>query len=191
MTFNLVEPEPRRKILYFLVFLFLLGACQKNVQSPSLTLPEAVPSLEFVREVVPAPNSVISLGYFESQQQKICVDFSGRPLLEFGDVGLETEDFLARSLLLVDGKEWRGTEAEMVADLLMTGSTYYKYDSSIGSLLADPETGKYFGGVNGVGPFFTCWLPVHLDMGMHSIEFQSTKTSGEKLTYNWNFRIVK
>jgi hypothetical protein len=177
---------------YFLVIplILLASACNKSQgQSAPFQLPGSLyPHL--VNDTFPRLGSNISLDEYARRLNSICVDFNGLPLLEYGDEGFRSEDYAARSSLIIDGAEWE-KEPAVVYDLLVTGAPPYDYDVDAFTLRPDLQTGDYFGASSGVGPFWMCWSELYLERGNHLLEFRIQRTSGNELGYRWSFSITE
>lgn len=150
-----------------------------------------LPRPRLVDGTFPEYGSNISLAEYAKRMNRICVGFSGQPVLEYSNEGLRGEDYMERSSLIIDGVEWKQTKPSVLADLLMAGAAPYDYDPDTATFKFDPKTGEYFGPSNAIGPFLTCWPDVHLERGDHLLEFWIQSTSGKELGYRWNFSITK
>jgi hypothetical protein len=178
---------------YSLVFILsilcsMVIACQPIVDE---MLPTPMPTKAFLPNVSPDPGERISYDAYKAKLEAdesgfretgpICVFFVALEVLEYGDDGFRKEDYLSRSVLVINGEVWPNSkEPDFSWDFL-------------GQLLVmeNPETGEssQIKG-NDTGPYYFCW-DVELDPGMHTIEFKTKKTSGEELAYRWSFLITE
>jgi hypothetical protein len=166
---------------FTLSLLIILSSCQ---QKPQEILPTPMPTPAFLLGVIPEPGERISYEEYKARFEPgelglrevgpICVRYDASKLLEYDDEGLRKEDYLARSLLLINGEVWPNSQKP---DL---------YRDALG--LAVSRDGNLAKG-NAVGPFYFCW-DVELGPGMHTVEFITRKTSGEELSYTWSFLIT-
>jgi hypothetical protein len=164
----------------------IIGCQNKGIEH----LPTPIATPVFLDDIQPAPSSVVPLDDYISRRESICVQLNALPLLRYRDEGIESEDYLERSTLIVDGNVWTQTEAKLIIDLLGL-SKAHNMDPETGALIPDPETGLLIGTeYNAVGPFVICWNHVKLKEGLHSVEYQVHKTSGEQLSYSWVFYLV-
>jgi hypothetical protein len=176
-------------LMTLLSVLFMsLTACQE-IKSTS-QLPTPMPTAAFLPWAYPKPSSVIKLADFrtgypspnpnsQSLQNAVCIELNGNELIEGRDNGLELVDYLERSMLIVDDRRWSETEPKPIIDLL----------GSVQEVKRQPETGEVtLLRSNATGPYTICWQ-IELNKGIHNIEFQTLKTSGDELSYSWSFLI--
>lgn len=170
------------------LLIVLLTACQPETQN---LLPTPLPTKAFLPSVDPEPGERISYEDYQAKLEgeefqarefgPVCVTYVAEEVLEYGDDGFRMEDFLSRSVLIVDNEVWPNSSEP---------DTYRDY---LNEKLFEvhPITGEYqqIAG-NAIGPFVFCW-DVELEPGIHSVEFKTRKTSGEELSYSWSFVITK
>jgi hypothetical protein len=165
---------------FTILFLIALTSCQSTVNEIP---PTPMPTQAFLPDVIPEPGEEISYRAYKAsfevddelgiyQDGPICVTYDAYYIIEIGDEGLTWEDYLSRSLLLVNGEVWPNS-----------GKPDHARDA-LGSV------GINGGKANAVGPFNFCWN-IELEPGMHTIEFKTKKTSGEELAYRWSFLITE
>lgn len=176
----------RRFSTYFLIILgLIIGACQSEADE---LLPTPMPTEAFLPGVIPEPSERISHEEYKAKLEvgvgelgPICVNYYALEVLEYGDDNLSREDYLARSVLIINGEVWPGSKEPYI---------WWDY---LGEALSteNPETGRSepIKG-NATGPFTFCW-DVELEPGMHTVEFKTRKTSGEELSYRWSFLITE
>jgi hypothetical protein len=160
--------------------LITITSCQQNAYN---MLPTLMPIQAFLPSVSPMPNERISYEEYKAKLEPnelgikefgpICVKYDALQALEAGDDGFQMEDFLSRSLLLVNGEVWPNSQTP---DFYLDYLGFVKFNSSAKG--------------NAVGPYHFCW-DIELEPGMHTIEFKTKKTSGEELAYRWSFFITE
>lgn len=178
--------KPISKFWQFLMILCLLSACQV-AESEIKTIPSPQPTLAFVPYVHPEPSSTISLQDYISgldsnileTTNPICIELDANEVIEDGDSELGWKDYLERSKLFVDGQSYLN---------IAIPDSYFGNLSEVVYTYYNSDTGKMVEASYAPGPFTFCW-EVILDKGLHTVEFQTRKTSGKVLTYNWSFYI--
>jgi hypothetical protein len=169
-----------------LCFLILLTSCQSVANE---RLPTPMPTPAFLLGVIPEPSERISYEAYKARFKPgelglrevgpICVRYDASKLLEYDDEGLRAEDYLARSLLLINGEVWPNSQKPDF------------YTDALGLAVSRGSTGgSNWAKGNAVGPFHFCW-DVELEPGMHTIEFKTRTTSGKELSYTWSFVITE
>lgn len=109
----------------------------------------------------------------------VCVQLAAEEVVEEGDDGLELEDYLERSQLVVDGDPIVH-DATPHIDLLGVLQVEKKDEVSGERTIIRS---------NAIGPFTVCWQ-VPLAAGLHTAEFQTNASSGKQFTYQWEFHIT-
>jgi hypothetical protein len=170
---------PRYLVLCFLI---LLTSCQLVVNE---RLPTPMPTQAFLPRVIPEHGERISYDEYvatsdlpdwavglhgERGHSAICVYYNALYIIEDGDEGLRAEDYISRSLLLVNGEIWPDSQKPAIRS----------YMGLMGSL----ETG------NAYGPYDFCWK-IELEPGLHTVEFKTRTTSGKEFSYTWSFVITE
>ena len=177
---NLVSKS--KSSLYFLIFYcFFFSSCLSN--NGQTNLPTQTPLPSYLTWVYPPPSSIIQMGDFtdgvENVSNAVCIELRASELLENGDNNFELTDYLERSSLFIDNEELTNfRQPVFVEDLLETQTRFDRDD--FGNLVRTES--------NGVGPYTLCW-PKTLSSGVHTIQFVTTTTSGQKFRYQWSFFI--
>ncbi len=185
-----------QKILWKITFLLcvLLTTCQENEvpdSRPQNTIPliyPTLPKVAFVGQgsVHPEPGSNYNLTEFDGMISPkgdgsggICVELNGWSVIEPDDQGLVMRDYLDRSILIVNDQVWQGDAVDFAYDSFMR-QVNRKYDPDSEAWIALEE--------NSIGPFHFCW-GMELDIGTHTAEYKIRQTSGNELSYSWQFTI--
>lgn len=195
--------EDKKHLLYFIVLftvsIMLFAACQDSrslEQTPDI--PITLTPGPLILWAHPQPDSAIELqdyraGYYlgaedietgevdilSSVSDAVCIKLDASALVEDNDDGLELEDYLARSELIIDGSLWTDSEPVLLSNELNSAGRYV-LDVETLEVLVDNK--------NAAGPFTIYW-EIKLNQGFHQIEFQSRRTSGRLFSYEWSFRI--
>ncbi len=114
-----------------------------------------------------------------STPHAVCVQLAAEEILEGEEDGLELEDYLERSQLVVDGSPVTH-DATPHMDLLGVLQVEKEDEVSGESRIIHS---------NAVGPFTVCWQ-VPLAAGLHTAEFRTNASSGKQFTYQWEFHIT-
>lgn len=155
------------------------GSSGTDSKTTSTQLPEYLPF------VIPESGSRYSLCEYRelapslrwnATEPGVCVSISPIWLLEPGDFPT-TQEWLAQMYLQID-------------DQVITEPHSLLETDSFGFELYDPETGKVVGREPDGTPFRVCYS-VPLGPGLHTATLVVTKTSGEKVSYSWDFLIVE
>lgn len=186
MLFHRIRCFVKRYKGWWFLLLYLLPACQVT-EPTTIQIPTPLPRLAFVPFVHPEPSSTISSqAYFSGVDSNIlettnaiCLELDAHELIEDGDIGLGWTNYLERSELIVDGKS---------SSNVIVPDSYFGSLSEVIYTFYDPDMEELVEGSYAPGPFTFCW-EIILDKGLHTIEFQTRKTSGKILSYSWSFYI--
>lgn len=109
----------RHRTFFFLIILSsIVTACQLESR---MLLPTPLPTKAFLPNVYPEPSGRIAYEDYKANLDgenlqvrdfgPICVTYVAEEVLEYGDDRLNMEDYLSRSVLIVDYEVWpKGTE---------------------------------------------------------------------------------
>jgi hypothetical protein len=107
----------------------------------------------------------------------ICAVISPIPLMEPGD-------------FFDSGARWIRDHVQLtVDDKTLTNTPIMFLTDSLGSEGIDPQTNQTIWKEPNGAPFAICYT-VRLDVGVHTAKILIDKTSGERATYTWQFRIT-
>lgn len=191
-------------LISFMVVLLFLMACQKNrfesVENTPLTeetvsfsptpetiiLPTPQPLPDFLTIVFPEPSATYTLAEFEALTEKygsmvasgeVFFDVHMEPLIEEGDFFDTVNEFFPRISVKIDGQLY--TEPK---DFIRTDESQQRYiDSETGEALYQLPAGRPF----------SLYYPMEDTPGLHTVEVEIRKTSGEVASYSWSFLLTE
>lgn len=189
----------------FVIVMLFLAACQKNsfiesAENTSLTeqsfaitptpetivLPKQQPLPDFLTIVFPEPGATYSQAEFEALTEKyssmvvsgeVFFDVRMEPLIEEGDFFDTVNQFFPRIRVTIDGK-------------LHTEPKDYITTDEWHQTIIDPETGEALYQLPAGRPF-GLYYPMERTIGLHTVEVEIRKTSGEIVSYSWSFLLTE
>jgi hypothetical protein len=175
------------KSFWLLVLLIFLVGCHPvataTPERPRLLA--AMPS--YLKEAAPGPMESYTLTEYEglatslhwgATRPAICVSIWATPFMEPGDFFGGARQWVEDRVYLI------------VDDVAITKVHRLVPTDSMGGEKIDPETGKVVWRAPDGSPMDICY-EASLDVGVHSATLVVEKTSGEQVSYTWEFRITE
>ena len=150
---------------------------------PLISIRDRYPGLpRFLEQVLPEPESTLSLLEYDERQGTVCIVFVVEEILEPGDF-FHAEDVIERLALWIDG--------HTSEELAIGKKDYEDYCTSniqMAKIMLFDDDGNVI--ASGPGPLGSrCWS-IALDPGKHKATVRVHKTSGAILEYTWTFTLV-
>lgn len=152
----------------------------------TIVLPTPQPLPDFLTIVFPEPSATYTLADFEALTKKygsvvasgeVFFDVHMEPLIEEGDFFDTVNEFFPRISVKIDGQLY--TEPK---DFIRTDESQQRY--------IDPETGEALYQLPAGRPF-GLYYPMEHNPGLHTVEVEIRKTSGEIASYSWSFLLTE
>ena len=183
------------------LLLLILGSALMSCRSlaeeraPDFLTPAPLPG--FLARVYPAPNEVLSienLGFEIDTQHPaptvipgVCIELVAGLLIEVGDEGLDSEDFIDRSTLLIDEEPISTNYRPFVISNGLDAVRVMETNEA-GEIVRDENGLAVLGPMNAGGPFYICWK-ASLGIGLHDVDYSIVTSSGHVFRYRWQFYV--
>lgn len=161
----------------------------KETSSPTpeaLVLSSPLPLPDFLYVVFPEPGATYTLAEFDELTEKyssiaasgeVFFDVRLQELIEEGDIFNDVEEYFPRISARIDGQLYTEPQA-----YLRTNEWHQTY--------RNPETGEILYQLPGGMPF-SLYYPMEREPGVHTVEVEIRKTSGEIVSYSWSFLLTE
>jgi hypothetical protein len=176
-----------KKSLGMLGMFLLLFGCQPVEVEVTEAVPVMTSLPSYLKSTIPEPGKSYTLTDYETLatsrfwgagEPAICVYISATPFVEPGD-------FFGAAIHWVEDRVYLVVDDTIITEVHSLGPT----DSEGGEKI-DPETGKVIARGPDGSPMTICYA-APLDTGIHTATLVVKKTSGEQVTYTWQFRITE
>jgi hypothetical protein len=176
------------KCLYLAGVLVILTSCQAcEIKATDMAIATAAPLPIYLLWTFPEPGEIYSMAEYEGYTESLGVE---RACIWVGlwpatSILIEPGDFFSSP------EEWLLSYVSLVVDnTTVTEYHYLTTGATIGGKKIDPETGEtIWKSPDGI-PLSVCY-EAPLESGLHTSTLVIEKTSGEQVTYTWQFGITE